>query len=58
MIGVGSWVNVYWENVPAEFNVMVSLFPADPASGWAFLRNDGSEIFVNNFCKIEEIKDE
>lgn len=56
MIRSGSRVNVYWEYVPAEFNVVVVSHPNSPEASWIFRRDDGAEVYVNGFCKIEEIK--
>ena len=55
MIKSGSRVNIYWERVQAEFNVVVASVPNNPDSPWIFRRDDGKEVIVSSFSKIEEV---
>lgn len=56
MIRTGTKVNVFWEYVPAELGVTVACMPNRPDGWWICTRDDGTEVIIKSFSKIEEAK--
>lgn len=52
----GDKVNVYWENVPAEFNLTVTYSPECPGDYYICQRENGSLVNIGAFCKMEQVK--
>lgn len=51
----GDKVNIYWENVTAEFNVTVKYIPCQTGDSWIFERKNGTIFYVNTFAKMNLI---
>ena len=52
----GDIVNIFWEIVPAEWNVEVLYIPCDTGDTWKFRREDGTILAVGFFSKMEVVK--
>lgn len=52
----GDKINVYWENIKAEFNLTVISLPEAPGDWFGCRREDGTSINVGSFCKMEQVK--
>ena len=48
----GSRVDVYFENVPCEFDVDVLYIPCATGDSWILKRRDGTIVYVNSFAKM------
>lgn len=55
MIKEGDLVNIYWENLTTEFNVVVLYTPSATGDSWHLRREDGTIIYVNSFSMMEKI---
>ncbi len=53
-ITLGDRVNVYWENVNAEFNVELTGLPQNVGATYIFKRKDGTVFESIIFCKMEK----
>lgn len=51
----GDKVNIFWENVKAEFEVEVLYIPCATGDSWRLKRKDGTIIYVNSFSKMEVV---
>lgn len=57
-IRVGDTVNVYFEHVDAEHNVIVLYLPQATGDSWQVERTDGTIVAINSFAKMEQVKNE
>jgi len=49
---IGDIVDIFWENVQAEFEVKILHKPCATGDSWVLERTDGTEILVNSFSKM------
>jgi hypothetical protein len=56
-IKVGSFVNVYWENISCEMGLKVLSLPCAEGDCWTLQRPGGTEIKIIHFGKMEETVD-
>lgn len=56
MIEIGDIVDVHFENVEYEFNVRVLGKPQATGDCWNFMREDGTDVYVQTFSKIVKCK--
>lgn len=52
----GDIVNIYWENIRAEFGVEVIEKPQEVGDWWNLKRKDGTLLNVISFSKMEQVK--
>lgn len=55
MIKETNRVNVYFDHVEAEFNVKVMYKPQQLGDVWIVQRDDGTEVTIQTFAKMEKL---
>jgi hypothetical protein len=51
----GDRVNVYFENVEYEFNVLVRYTPADTGDCFTVEREDGTQVAIQSYSKMVKV---
>jgi hypothetical protein len=54
---VGDIVNIEWEYCTIETNVELLYTPCEPGDSWVFKRQDGTLLYVQDYCKMYQVKE-
>ena len=57
LIDKGSKIDVYFENIPAEFSITVAYIPRATGDSWVCYRKDGTEVRISSFSKMVAVGD-